>query len=79
MDTKLKGYKILVTGGAGFIGSHLTERLLKMGSEVTVLDDFFVGRNENLRAVLKSPRINMINGDMHTHVWKGEIESNESK
>jgi len=43
--------RYLVTGGAGFIGSHLVERLVRDGAEVTVLDDLSSGRRENLRAV----------------------------
>src|SRR6185503_1981579 len=45
----LLGVKTLVTGGAGFIGSHLTDRLLADGHEVTVLDDLSSGRPEKLR------------------------------
>jgi UDP-glucuronate decarboxylase len=41
--------KVLVTGGAGFIGSHLSERLLSQGHEVVCLDNFFTGRRQNIR------------------------------
>ncbi|HKT59308.1 MAG TPA: UDP-glucuronic acid decarboxylase family protein [Gemmatimonadales bacterium] len=41
--------KVLVTGGAGFIGSHLSERLLSQGHEVVCLDNFFTGRQQNIR------------------------------
>jgi len=44
----LEGVRVLVTGGAGFVGSSLTKRLIGMGAEVTVLDDLFTGRRENL-------------------------------
>jgi UDP-glucuronate decarboxylase len=44
--------KVLVTGGAGFIGSHLCERLLAQGQEVVCLDNFFTGRRENVRHLL---------------------------
>ena len=46
-------YKILVTGGAGFIGSNLTEELLQRGHKVTILDNFATGKIENLLALLE--------------------------
>ena len=46
---------VLVTGGAGFIGSHLTEALLARGDCVTVLDDLSTGREENLAGVREHP------------------------
>ena len=44
----LEDRKVLVTGGAGFVGSALVRRLLREGARVTVLDDLFTGRRENL-------------------------------
>ena len=49
--------KALVTGGAGFIGSYLTEELIRRGHEVTVIDDLSTGRVENLAAVATSPKL----------------------
>ena len=39
----------LITGGAGFLGSHLTDRLMQAGEEVICLDNYFTGRKENIR------------------------------
>src|SRR5262249_4853427 len=53
-----------VTGGAGFIGSHLTERLLKTGHEVTVLDNLSTGVRDNLQAVENHPRFRLLTGSI---------------
>jgi UDP-glucose 4-epimerase len=57
----LKGQDVLVTGGAGFIGSHAVEALVAAGANVTVLDDLSAGRREFLKAV--EPRIKFVQGD----------------
>jgi UDP-glucose 4-epimerase len=53
---------ILVTGGAGFIGSHLVDRLLAQGDRVTVIDDFSTGRAENLAAARSHPNLKIVAG-----------------
>ncbi|HEX5875355.1 MAG TPA: UDP-glucuronic acid decarboxylase family protein [Pyrinomonadaceae bacterium] len=56
--------RILVTGGAGFIGSHLCERLVSEGNEVLCLDNFFTGRRENIFHLLDNPRFELIRHDV---------------
>lgn len=56
--------RALVTGGAGFIGSYLVERLLGAGYEVRVLDDFSTGRRENLADLVKDSRLTVTAGDV---------------
>ena len=56
--------RILITGGAGFIGSHLAERHLERGDEVNVFDDFSTGRLENLRSVANHPNLTVQTGSV---------------
>ena len=56
--------KTAITGGAGFIGSHLTEHLLAAGDEVVVLDNLSTGRLANLDGMLDDPRLRFIEGDI---------------
>jgi UDP-glucuronate decarboxylase len=56
--------RILVTGGAGFIGSHLCERLISEGNEVLCLDNFFTGRRENIFHLLDNPRFELLRHDV---------------
>ncbi len=56
--------KILITGGAGFIGSHLTEYLLKQGHQVIVVDNFFTGSRGNLEHLINNKNLKIIEGDI---------------
>jgi UDP-glucuronate decarboxylase len=56
--------RILITGGAGFIGSHLSERLLKQGHQVICLDNCFTGRKENVFHLLDNPRFEFVRHDI---------------
>ena len=56
--------RVLVTGGAGFIGSHLCERLLNEGSEVICLDNFFTGRKENISKLLDDHKFELVRHDV---------------
>jgi UDP-glucose 4-epimerase len=57
--------RTLVTGGGGFIGAHLVERLLREGYEVRVLDNLATGRRENLLDVLDD--VHLVEGDMQSY------------
>jgi UDP-glucuronate decarboxylase len=56
--------RILVTGGAGFLGSHLCDRLVKQGNDVLCIDNFFTGRKKNIQNLLSHPRFELIRHDV---------------
>jgi len=56
--------RILVTGGAGFVGSHLSERLLAAGHEVVVVDNYFTGSKRNIEHLSANPRFELIRHDV---------------
>ncbi len=58
------GKRILVTGGAGFLGSHLCEKLLGQGHEILCLDNFFTGRRANVAHLLDHPRFELMRHDV---------------
>lgn len=58
------GMKVLITGGAGFIGSHLAEELLRAGHEVTALDNLSTGRLENVSHLENNPNFHLVVGDI---------------
>jgi UDP-N-acetylglucosamine 4-epimerase len=64
MDVKLSEKKILVTGGAGFIGSNLCESLLQLNNKVVCLDNFATGKRENITMFLDNPNFTLIEGDI---------------
>ena len=63
-SSQLGNKKILITGGAGFLGSHLTERLLERGEEVLVVDNFFTGSKQNLAHLLGNPHLEVMRHDV---------------
>jgi UDP-glucuronate decarboxylase len=60
--------RILVTGGAGFLGSHLSDRLIDDGHEVLCLDNFFTGRRVNIAHLLDNPSFELIRHDVTEHI-----------
>ncbi len=65
--------RILITGGAGFIGSHLCDRLLKEGNEVVCLDNYFTGSKQNIIHLLDNPYFELVRHDV-THPFFIEVD-----
>jgi UDP-glucuronate decarboxylase len=59
-----RALRIVVTGGAGFVGSHLVDRLIERGDSVIVVDNFFTGRKENVMHHFGNPRFELIRHDV---------------
>ncbi|TYG78538.1 hypothetical protein ES288_D02G067000v1 [Gossypium darwinii] len=64
LGLKKKNLRIVVTGGAGFVGSHLVDRLIARGDSVIVVDNFFTGRKENLMHHFGNPKFELIRHDV---------------
>ena len=64
MKAEIKNKKILVTGGAGFIGSNLCEKLIKLNNKVICLDNFSTGSRENIVQFENHKNFTLINGDI---------------
>jgi len=67
MERILKDSRVLVTGGAGFIGSNLVESLLFSGNKVVCLDNFSTGKRENLKAFSDNPDFELLEGDIRNY------------
>ncbi len=65
--------RILVTGGAGFLGSHLCDRLISDGHDVVCLDNLFTGRTENIAHLLSNPRFEFLRHDV-VDPFKAEVD-----
>ena len=63
----IQNKKVLITGGAGFIGSNLVDRLLEQNNTVICLDNFATGKRENLEQALKNPAFTLIEGDIRNY------------
>ncbi|RWW05159.1 hypothetical protein GW17_00031586 [Ensete ventricosum] len=64
LGLKRKRLRVVVTGGAGFVGSHLVDRLIERGDSVIVVDNFFTGRKENLVHHFGNPNFELIRHDV---------------
>jgi UDP-N-acetylglucosamine 4-epimerase len=67
MQRVLSGSRVLITGGAGFIGSNLVESMLKSGNKVVCLDNFSTGKRENISEFLSNENFRLIEGDIRNY------------
>jgi UDP-N-acetylglucosamine 4-epimerase len=67
MNRTISGCKVLITGGAGFIGSNLVESMLDSGNYVVCLDNFSTGKRENIKEFLNNPDFRLIEGDIRNY------------
>lgn len=67
MEKILKDSRVLVTGGAGFIGSNLVESFLQSGNRVVCLDNFSTGKRKNVENFLDNPKFKLIEGDIRNY------------
>ena len=65
--------RILITGGAGFIGSHLCERLLNEGNDIICLDNFFTGSKDNIRHLIGNDHFELVRHDI-TKEYFAEVD-----
>jgi UDP-glucuronate decarboxylase len=73
MAPKFSRARVMVTGGSGFIGSHLCERLLSSGDEVLCVDNFYTGRRQNIEHLLSNSRFEVLRHDI-THPLYVEVD-----
>jgi len=69
MPTKVSSKRVLVTGGAGFLGSHLCERLVELGHDVICLDNFFTSQKINVAHLLERPNFELVRHDVTQPIW----------
>ena len=67
MERLLRNSKVLVTGGAGFIGSNLIDSLINEGNKVVCLDNFSTGKRENLKGFINNSNFTLIEGDIRNY------------
>jgi dTDP-glucose 4,6-dehydratase len=74
--TDIDGWRIVVTGGAGFLGSHLTDRLIAAGADILCFDNFLTGRERNVAHLLDHPRFRLVQQDVTTFLQvDGDIDA----